>query len=87
MRREMQTSLEQVKLFHVVQALVGPRNQMTARGKLHPPHLDDDMRLAWGIVGIIAFIGVAAVGVYAGAVSSTLMERTPIAQSKTGSGN
>jgi hypothetical protein len=52
-----------------------------------PQQLDTDVLMTSGIVALIAFLGIAAVGLYAGAVSSGVMERTPIAQSTTGFGN
>ena len=59
---------------------------MATRRKFHSPAIDPDLLLAWGIVAFIAFMGVAAVGFYAGTVSNTIMEQTP-ARSTTGLGN
>jgi hypothetical protein len=38
------------------------------------PAIDSDVLLAWGIVAFIALMGVAAVGFYAGMMSSLIME-------------
>jgi hypothetical protein len=58
---------------------------MATRRKFHSPAIDPDLLLAWGIVAFIAFMGVAAVGFYAGTVSNMIMEQTP-ARSTTGPG-
>ena len=58
---------------------------MATRRKFHSPAIDPDLLLAWGIVAFIAFMGVAAVGFYAGTVSNMIMEQTP-ARSTTGLG-
>ena len=59
---------------------------MATRRKFLSPAIDPDLLLAWGIVAFIAFMGVAAVGFYAGTVSNMIMEQTP-ARSTTGLGN
>lgn len=58
---------------------------MSTRRKFHSPAIDPDLLLAWGIVAFIAFMGVAAVGFYAGTVSNMIMEQTN-AGSTTGLG-
>jgi len=55
---------------------------MATRPKFHSLAIDPDLLLAWGIVAFIVFMGVAAVGFYAGTVSHLLMEQTS-AQSTT----
>ena len=47
---------------------------MATRRKFHSPAIDPDVLLAWGIVAFIAFMGIAAVGFYAGTVSRVIME-------------
>lgn len=47
---------------------------MGARRKFHSPAIDPDVLLAWGIVAFLAFMGVAAVGFYAGTMSRVIME-------------
>ncbi|MDQ1407098.1 MAG: hypothetical protein QOG55_2727 [Acidobacteriaceae bacterium] len=51
---------------------------MSTRRKSQEPTVDPDVFLAWGIVAFIAFLGIAAVGFYAGAVSSVIIEQGPI---------
>jgi hypothetical protein len=53
---------------------------MSIRRKVQTPAVDPDIFLAWGIVAFIAFLGIAAVGFYAGAVSSVIMEQRAITQ-------
>jgi hypothetical protein len=50
---------------------------MASRRKFHSPAIDPDVLLAWGIIAFLAFMGVAAVGFYAGTVSSVIMEQSP----------
>ena len=50
--------------------------EMSKRPKFASPKLDHDLLLAWGIVAFIAFAGVVAVGIYAKAVSTVIMERS-----------
>jgi hypothetical protein len=47
---------------------------MSIRRKFQASAGDPEVFLAWGIVAFIAFLGVAAVGFYAGAVSRVIME-------------
>ena len=58
---------------------------MATRRKFHSLAIDPDLLLAWRIVAFIAFMGVAAVGFYAGTVSNMIMEQTP-ARPTTGLG-
>jgi hypothetical protein len=56
---------------------------MSARRKFQAPAFDPEVFLAWGIVAFIAFLGIAAVGFYAGAVSRVIMEPAAIASATT----
>jgi hypothetical protein len=49
---------------------------MATRRKFQSSAIDPDLLLAWGIVAFIVFMGVAAVGFYAGTVSHMIMEQT-----------
>ena len=49
---------------------------MATRRKFHSPAIDPDVLLACGIVAFLAFMGIAAVGFYAGTVS-LVIEQTP----------
>ena len=42
-----------------------------------PSRFDPDLLMVWGIVALIAFIGIAAAGIYAGTISNLITERTP----------
>jgi hypothetical protein len=53
---------------------------MSIRRKFLTTADDPGVFLVWGIVAFIAFLGIAAVGFYAGAVSSVIMEQGPITQ-------
>ena len=53
---------------------------MSIRSKFQAPAVDPDVFLAWGIVAFIAFLGITAVGFYAGAVSGVIMDQGPITQ-------
>ena len=47
---------------------------MNTRRKVQTSSVDPEVFLAWGIVAFIAFLGIAAVGFYAGAVSRVILE-------------
>ena len=47
---------------------------MSTRRKVQASAADREVFLAWGIVAFIAFLGIAAVGFYAGAVSRVILE-------------
>ena len=40
----------------------------------HLPRLNADVLLAWGIAAFLAFLGIAAIGFYAGTVSRTILQ-------------
>ena len=47
---------------------------MSIRREFQAPTVEPEVFLAWGIVAFIAFLGIAAVGFYAGAVSRVILE-------------
>jgi hypothetical protein len=47
---------------------------MSTRRKFHFPQFDTDLLLAWAILAFIAFLGIAAVGFYAGTASRALLQ-------------
>ena len=47
---------------------------MSTRRKFQATAVDPEVFLAWGIVAFIAFLGIAAVGFYAGAVFRVSLE-------------
>ena len=47
---------------------------MSTRRKFEFEQLDGDLLLAWGIVAFLAFLGIAAIAVYAGFVAQAMLQ-------------
>jgi hypothetical protein len=58
---------------------------MSVRRKFHAPTVDHDVFLAWAIIVFIAFLGIAAVGFYAGLVSGVLIEQPGLVRAEISS--
>jgi len=76
MKQNSQNSRMAVECCALIEVFVSRRIRMATRRKFHSPAIDPDLLLAWGILAFNVFLGVAAVGFYAGTVSNTIMEQT-----------